>query len=91
MTKHRDESSKMGQAGPLPQATVGGLQVQTRSQVIGATHEKHDSEQDEHEVGYSSRVEAQSSAPNRKMSHKDRLTTVETCLNVLEVSLNELY
>ncbi|RWW86955.1 hypothetical protein BHE74_00004249 [Ensete ventricosum] len=32
MVKYRGESSKMGQAGPLPQAAASGLQVQTRSQ-----------------------------------------------------------
>ncbi|RWW43097.1 hypothetical protein BHE74_00051276 [Ensete ventricosum] len=46
MAKHRGESSKMGQAGPLPQAAVSGLQVQTHSQTAGATHEEHDSEHD---------------------------------------------
>ncbi|RZR79305.1 hypothetical protein BHM03_00004994 [Ensete ventricosum] len=50
MAKHRGESSKMGQAGPLPQAVAGGLQVQTRSQVVGAAHEERDSEQVEQEV-----------------------------------------
>ncbi|RZS23713.1 hypothetical protein BHM03_00056699 [Ensete ventricosum] len=51
MVRHRGESSKMGQAGPLLQAAAGGLQVQTRSQTAGAAHEEHDSEQDEREVG----------------------------------------
>ncbi|RRT52756.1 hypothetical protein B296_00043359 [Ensete ventricosum] len=41
MVKHRGESSKMGQAGPLLQAAVGGLQVQTRSQTVGAAQEEH--------------------------------------------------
>ncbi|RZS27674.1 hypothetical protein BHM03_00061216, partial [Ensete ventricosum] len=53
MVKHRDESSKMGQTGPLLQAAEGGMQVQTRSQTIRAAHEERDSEQDEREVGYS--------------------------------------
>ncbi|RWV77555.1 hypothetical protein GW17_00061593 [Ensete ventricosum] len=35
--------------------------------------------------------ESQSGAPTRKRSHKERLTTVETCLDVLEASLEELY
>ncbi|RWW03884.1 hypothetical protein GW17_00032930 [Ensete ventricosum] len=92
MVKHRGESSKMGQAGPLLQATVGGLQVQTRSQTVGAAHEERDSEQDEREVGYSPRVEeAPSGAPNGKKSHKERLTTAKTRLDVLEASLEELY
>ncbi|RWW54485.1 hypothetical protein BHE74_00038940, partial [Ensete ventricosum] len=92
MAKHRGESSMMEQAGPLPQAVAGGLQVQTHSQAVGAAHEKRDNEQDEREVGYSPRVEeAQSGAPIRKRSHKERLTTVETHLNVLETSLEELY
>ncbi|RRT72332.1 hypothetical protein B296_00005163 [Ensete ventricosum] len=55
MTKHHGESSKMGQAGPLPQAAAGRLQVQTRSQAVGAAHEECGSEQDEREVGYSPR------------------------------------
>ncbi|RRT45914.1 hypothetical protein B296_00021520 [Ensete ventricosum] len=75
--------------GPL---TAGGLQVQTRSQTIGATHEERDSEQDECEVGYSPRVEeASSGAPTGKKSHKERHTTAETRLDVLEASLEELY
>ncbi|RWV80930.1 hypothetical protein GW17_00057711 [Ensete ventricosum] len=64
MVRHRGESSKMGQAGPLLQAAAGGLQVQTRSQTAGAAHEEHGSEQDEREVGYSPRgEEAPSGAP----------------------------
>ncbi|RZS14083.1 hypothetical protein BHM03_00045746 [Ensete ventricosum] len=78
MAKHRGESSKMGQAGTLPQVTAGGLQVQTRSQTAGATHEERGSEHDEREVGYSPRVEeAQSGTPTGKRSHKERLSTVE--------------
>ncbi|RZR80290.1 hypothetical protein BHM03_00006285, partial [Ensete ventricosum] len=92
MAKHRGESSKMGQAGPLLQAVVSGLQVQTRSQTAGAAHEERDSEHDEREVGYSSRAEeAQSGAPTGKRSHKERLSTMETRIDVLEASLEELY
>ncbi|RWW17825.1 hypothetical protein GW17_00018226, partial [Ensete ventricosum] len=41
---------------------------------------------------YSPRAEeAQSGAPTGKRSHKERLTTVETRLDVLEASLEELY
>ncbi|RWW54036.1 hypothetical protein BHE74_00039404 [Ensete ventricosum] len=72
--------------------TVGGLQVQTRSQTVGAAHEERGSEQDKREVGYSPRVEdAQSGEPTGKRSYKERLLTVETYLDVLEVSLEELY
>ncbi|RWW43634.1 hypothetical protein BHE74_00050682 [Ensete ventricosum] len=82
----------MGQAGALPQTVVGGLQVQTRSQTVGVTHEERDSEQDEHEVRYSPRVEeASSGTPIRKKSHKERLTTAKIHLDVLEASLEELY
>ncbi|RRT84227.1 hypothetical protein B296_00000127 [Ensete ventricosum] len=43
-------------------------------------------------IGYSPRAEeAQSGAPTGKRSHKERLSTVETCLDVLEASLEELY
>ncbi|RZR93123.1 hypothetical protein BHM03_00021543 [Ensete ventricosum] len=92
MAKHRGESSKMGQAGPLLQAAAGGLQVLTRSQTIGAAHEEPGSEQDEREVGYSQRVEeAPSSVPTGKKRHKERLTMAETRLDVLEASLEELY
>ncbi|RWW21266.1 hypothetical protein GW17_00014587, partial [Ensete ventricosum] len=92
MAKHYGESSKMGQAGPLPQAAAGGLQVQTHSQTAGAAHEERGSEQDKCEVGYSPRAEeAQSGAPTRKRSHKERLSMVETRLDVLEASLEELY
>ncbi|RWW37347.1 hypothetical protein BHE74_00057555, partial [Ensete ventricosum] len=49
-------------------------------------------EHDEREVGYSPRAkEAQSGAPTGKRSHKERLSTVETHLDVLEASLEELY
>ncbi|RWW58396.1 hypothetical protein BHE74_00034743 [Ensete ventricosum] len=92
MVKHHGESNKMGQAGPLLQAAASGLQVQTRSQTVGAAHEERDSEQDEREVGYSPRLEeAPSGAPTEKKNHKERLTTVETRLDVLEASLEELY
>ncbi|RWW00742.1 hypothetical protein GW17_00036271 [Ensete ventricosum] len=90
MAKHNGESSKMGQVGPLPQAAVGGLHVQTRSQAVGATHEERSSEQDERELGYSPRAEeVQSGVLTEKRSHKERLTMVETCLDVLEASLDE--
>ncbi|RWV91063.1 hypothetical protein GW17_00046682 [Ensete ventricosum] len=92
MAKHHGESSKMGQVGPLPQEAEGGQQVQTHSQAAGATHEKRGSEQDEREVGYSPRAEeVQSGEPTGKRSHKERLTTAKTHLNVLEASLEELY
>ncbi|RRT79992.1 hypothetical protein B296_00009474 [Ensete ventricosum] len=92
MAKHHGESSKMGQAGPLPQAVVSGLQVQTRSKTTGAAHEERGSEHDEREVGYSPQAEeAQSSAPTGKRSHKERLSTVETRIDVLKASLEELY
>ncbi|RRT31670.1 hypothetical protein B296_00057794 [Ensete ventricosum] len=92
MVIHRGESSKIGQAGPLLQAAVGGLQVQTRSQTTGAAYEEHDSEQDEREVGYSPRgEEAPSRAPTRKKGHRERLTMAETHLDVLEASVEELY
>ncbi|RRT66808.1 hypothetical protein B296_00013616 [Ensete ventricosum] len=92
MVKYHDESSKMGQVEPLPQVAVDELQVQTRSQTAEATHEERDTEQDEREVGYSPRVEeAQSGAPTEKRSHKERLSTMETCLDILEASLGELY
>ncbi|RWW35528.1 hypothetical protein BHE74_00059527, partial [Ensete ventricosum] len=42
--------------------------------------------------GYSLRAEeAPCGAPIGKKSHKERLTTTETHLDVLEVSLEELY
>ncbi|RRT53652.1 hypothetical protein B296_00016413 [Ensete ventricosum] len=92
MAKHHGESSKMGQAGPLPQAAEGGQQVQTHSQAAGAAYEKRGSEQDEREVGYSPRAEeVQSREPTGKRSHKERLTMAKTHLNVLEASLEEHY
>ncbi|RWV79887.1 hypothetical protein GW17_00058917 [Ensete ventricosum] len=92
MANHCGESSKMGQAGPLPQAAASGLQVQTRSQTAGAAQEERSSEHDVREVGYSPRSEeAQSGAPIGKRSHKERLSMVETHLDVLEASLEELY
>ncbi|RRT67698.1 hypothetical protein B296_00028817 [Ensete ventricosum] len=55
-------------------------------------HEKRDSKQDEREVGYSPRVdEMQSGALTGKRSHKEKLSTVETRLDVLEASFEELY
>ena len=84
MAKHRGESSKTGQAGPLPQAAAGGLYVHTRSHAVGAAQEERGNEHDEREVGYSLRVEeAQSGVPTGKKSHKERLITVETRLDVL--------
>ncbi|RRT73754.1 hypothetical protein B296_00007499 [Ensete ventricosum] len=60
--------------------------------VLGRPAIARDSEQDEREVGYSPRAEeAQSSAPIGKRSHKKRLTMVETLLDVLEATLEELY
>ncbi|RWV86051.1 hypothetical protein GW17_00052096, partial [Ensete ventricosum] len=92
MVKHHGESSKMGQAGPLLQATAGGLQVQTRSQTAGAAYEERDSEQDEREVEYSPRgEEAPSGAPTEKKGHRERLTMAKTRLDVLEASVEELY
>ncbi|RRT68877.1 hypothetical protein B296_00030794, partial [Ensete ventricosum] len=92
MEKHRGESSKMGQARHVPQAVAGGLQVQTRSQAARAAHEERDNEQDKRQAGYSPQVEeAQSGAPTGKRSHKERLSTVETHLDVIEASLEELY
>ncbi|RRT73304.1 hypothetical protein B296_00012526 [Ensete ventricosum] len=58
MAKHHGESSKMGQAGHLPQVVAGGLQVQIRSQAVGAAHEEHDSEQDEQAGSQIDRVES---------------------------------
>ncbi|RRT70130.1 hypothetical protein B296_00013426 [Ensete ventricosum] len=71
---------------------ASGLQVQPRSQTVGVAYEEHGSEQDEREVRYSPRVEeAPSGAPIGKKSHKERLTTTKTRLDVLEASLEELY
>ncbi|RWV84784.1 hypothetical protein GW17_00053477 [Ensete ventricosum] len=68
----------MGQARLLLQATAGGLQVQTRSQAVGAAHEERDSEQGECEIGYSPRAEeAPSGASIGKKRHKERLTMAE--------------
>ncbi|RZS23236.1 hypothetical protein BHM03_00056132 [Ensete ventricosum] len=48
--------------------------------------------QDEQKVEYSPRAEeAQSGAPTGKRSHKEKLITAETRLDVLEASLEELY
>ncbi|CAL9106235.1 unnamed protein product [Musa textilis] len=92
MAKQRGESSKMGQAGMLPQAATGGLHVQTRSHAAGAAHEERGSEHEEREVGCSPRAEeAQSGAPTGRKSHRERVTAVETRLDVLEASLDELY
>ncbi|RZS19426.1 hypothetical protein BHM03_00051824 [Ensete ventricosum] len=53
---------------------------------------KRGSEQDEREVGYSPRgEEVPSVAPTRKKGHRERLTMVETRLDVIEASVEELY
>ncbi|RRT31922.1 hypothetical protein B296_00044458, partial [Ensete ventricosum] len=92
MVKHHGESSKMGQVGPLLQAATGGLQVQTRSQTVGAAYEERGSEQDERKVGYSPRgEEAPSRSPIGKKGHRERLTMAKTHLDVLEASVEELY
>ncbi|RWW59395.1 hypothetical protein BHE74_00033667, partial [Ensete ventricosum] len=84
MAKHRGKSSKMGQVRPLPQAAVGGLQVQTRSQVVGAAHEERDSEQDEHEVGYSPRAEeALIGVESSQEEAESRIDMVESMVNRL--------
>ncbi|RZR75479.1 hypothetical protein BHM03_00058846 [Ensete ventricosum] len=55
-------------------------------------YEERGSEQDEREVGYSPRgEEAPSGAPTGKKGHRERLTMVETRLDVLEASVEELY
>ncbi|RWW89297.1 hypothetical protein BHE74_00001768 [Ensete ventricosum] len=79
---------------PYPRMTVDfpRCEVQTRSQTAGAAHEERGSERDEREVRDSPRAEeAQSGAPTGKRSHKGRLSTMETHLDVLEASLEELY
>ncbi|RWW44056.1 hypothetical protein BHE74_00050216 [Ensete ventricosum] len=92
MVKHGGKSSKMGQVGPLPQATAGGLQVHIYLQAVGAAHKERGSEQDEQEVGYSQRAEeAQSGVSTEKRSHKERLIIAETHLDLLKASLKELY
>ncbi|RZS05307.1 hypothetical protein BHM03_00035796 [Ensete ventricosum] len=49
-------------------------------------------EHDEREVGYSLQAEeAQLGLPTGKKSHKERLSTVETRLDILEANLEELY
>ncbi|RWW77601.1 hypothetical protein BHE74_00014233 [Ensete ventricosum] len=69
---------------PSDQACCGALEA-TLSSGPGSEH-------DEREVRYSPRAEeAQFGAPIGKRSHKERLSTVETCLDVLEASLEELY
>ncbi|RZR97558.1 hypothetical protein BHM03_00026757 [Ensete ventricosum] len=82
----------MGQAGPLLQAAASGLQVQTRSQTVVAAYKESNSEQDEHEVGYSPLwEEVPSGAPTGKKGHRERLTMAKTRLDVLEASVEELY
>ncbi|RRT61326.1 hypothetical protein B296_00043421 [Ensete ventricosum] len=57
-----------------------------------AAHKERGSEQDVCEVRYSPGAEeAQSGAPTGKRIYKERLTMVETRLDVLETSLKELY
>ncbi|RWW12732.1 hypothetical protein GW17_00023590 [Ensete ventricosum] len=63
-----------------------------RARDYGAADEERNSELNEREVVYSPRAEeAQSSMLIGKRSHKERLITVETSLDVLEASLEELY
>ncbi|RZS16389.1 hypothetical protein BHM03_00048372, partial [Ensete ventricosum] len=58
----------------------------------GSRSEERYTEQDEREVGYSPRgEEASSEAPIEKKSHKERIITAETRLDVLEASVEELY
>ncbi|URE41304.1 Retrotransposon protein [Musa troglodytarum] len=76
MAKHRGESSKMGQAGLLPQAAAGGLHVQTRSLTAGAAHEEQARRRNPGASGRKSHREGHGGG-NR--------------LDVLEASLDELY
>ncbi|RRT32391.1 hypothetical protein B296_00051847 [Ensete ventricosum] len=63
-----------------------------RARDYRAADEERNSELDEREVVYSPRAEeAQSGVLIGKRSHKERLITVETSLDVLEASLEELY
>ncbi|RWW37234.1 hypothetical protein BHE74_00057690 [Ensete ventricosum] len=56
-------------------------------QAVGVAYVERDSEQNKREVMYFLRAEEmQSGAPTEKRSHKERLTMVETCLDVLEAS-----
>ncbi|RRT75661.1 hypothetical protein B296_00031023 [Ensete ventricosum] len=84
--------ARWGKPDLCPQVAAGRLQVQTRSQTAEATHEERDSEHDKREVRYSPRAdEAQSGASTGKRSHKERLSSVETRLDVLKASFEELY
>ncbi|RWW86339.1 hypothetical protein BHE74_00004885 [Ensete ventricosum] len=87
-TSLKPEPSRLGRKGFCVRSDVTSTEYIL---LFCAAHEERDSEQDECEVGYSPRIEeAQSGAPTRKKSHKERLSTVETYLDVLEVSLEEL-
>ncbi|RRT78111.1 hypothetical protein B296_00027090 [Ensete ventricosum] len=84
---HLEAGQQDGASRTFAPVVAGGLQVQTHSQAVVAAHEECDNEQDEREDGYSSRAdEAQSGAPIGKRCHKERLTTGETRLDVLEAS-----
>ncbi|RWW54982.1 hypothetical protein BHE74_00038415 [Ensete ventricosum] len=87
MAKHRGESSKMGQAGTLPQVTAGGLQVQTRSQTAGATHEERGSEHDEREVGYLLSTSGGSTIWYANWEKEPQGETFNGGIDVLEASL----
>ncbi|RRT67365.1 hypothetical protein B296_00039330 [Ensete ventricosum] len=76
------------------ESPLGLVEIESPPELVGTESplELRGSEQDEREVRYSPRAEeAQSGAPTEKRSHKERLTMVETRLDVLEASLEELY
>ncbi|RZR87483.1 hypothetical protein BHM03_00014895 [Ensete ventricosum] len=90
MAKHRSESSKMGQAGPLPQAAAGELQVQTRSQTAGAAHEERDSEHNEREVGYSPQAEEAQSGQGRLLGVESSQEEAESRIDRVESLVDRL-
>ncbi|RWW05756.1 hypothetical protein GW17_00030953 [Ensete ventricosum] len=90
MAKYRGESSKMGQVRPLPQATVGALQVQTRLQTAGAAHEGRDSEQDKREVGYSLRAKETQSGQGRLIGVENSQEDAESRIDRVESLVDRL-
>ncbi|RWV90753.1 hypothetical protein GW17_00047019, partial [Ensete ventricosum] len=78
---------KMGNGARVAVVAVGEVTLH-----LPTAYEERDSEQDEREVGYSPRgEEVPSGAPTGKKGHRERLTMAETCLDVLEASVEELY
>ncbi|RWV86138.1 hypothetical protein BHE74_00016103 [Ensete ventricosum] len=91
MAKHHGDSSKMGQAGPLPKQPQVGCKCKLASKLLEPLMRSAAANKTSVKLRTRRAEEMQSGALTGKRSHKERLKTVETRLDFLEASLEELY